>query len=281
GEGIKDQRFPTKGEADKWRKTQGLKPKQVKITPGPPRRKIVEFNPNSTKQIAEQLYQRYQWLSPELTDGGIKLLEKGEGKYEDLVFEYPQITEEILETLRFPEAPKLVEFKMLTKRLSMLQTGKSAWLNHVGEDERLRYRLITLGTITHRCSHVSPNMSQVTGVGKAYGDECRSLFTSSEGYTQVGIDLSGIEARLLSHFLYPYDQGKFADLVLNGDFHQHNADNIGMPRSPTKNIFYAWAYGGGKVKLGRMAVPYADCWEEMYQDEVKRVSKKKPFNEAS
>ncbi len=130
-------------------------------------------------------------------------------------------------------------------------------------------------------SNSTPNLSQVTSVGRPYGEECRSLFVASDGYVEVGIDLSGIEARLLAHFLYSYDRGKFGDLVLNGDFHQYNADNIGLARSPTKNVFYGWTYGAGDIKIGRMVVSNSEEWKEQYDDLVRKYSKKEATNVAS
>ena len=44
----------------------------------------------------------------------------------------------------------------------------------------------------------------------------------------VGADLSGIELRMLSHYLARYDGGLLRDNLLNGDIHQLNADKIGI-----------------------------------------------------
>ena len=66
----------------------------------------------------------------------------------------------------------------------------------------------------------------------------------------VGADLSGIELRLLSHYLARNDGGRYADILLNGDIHQTNADAIGVSRSQVKTISYAFLYGAGNVKLG-------------------------------
>ena len=42
----------------------------------------------------------------------------------------------------------------------------------------------------------------------------------------VGADLSGIELRMLAHYLAKYDAGRYADVLLNGDIHQVNADKL-------------------------------------------------------
>ena len=66
----------------------------------------------------------------------------------------------------------------------------------------------------------------------------------------VGADLSGIELRMLSHYLARYDEGKYADILLNGDIHQVNADKIGITRKLVKTVTYAFLYGAGDEKIG-------------------------------
>ena len=66
----------------------------------------------------------------------------------------------------------------------------------------------------------------------------------------VGADLSGIELRMLAHYLSRYDEGRYADILLNGDIHQVNADKIGISRKLVKNVTYAFLYGAGDQKIG-------------------------------
>ena len=42
--------------------------------------------------------------------------------------------------------------------------------------------MITCGAITRRCTHNSPNLSQVPSVKKYLGKECRELFEAPEGW---------------------------------------------------------------------------------------------------
>tara|TARA_R100000655_G_scaffold64481_1_gene103007 strand:+ start:170 stop:823 length:654 start_codon:yes stop_codon:yes gene_type:complete len=65
-----------------------------------------------------------------------------------------------------------------------------------------------------------------------------------------GADLSGVELRMLSHFLSRYDSGRYAEILLNGDIHQVNADKVGVSRSQVKTITYAFLYGAGDEKIG-------------------------------
>jgi DNA polymerase I-like protein with 3'-5' exonuclease and polymerase domains len=66
----------------------------------------------------------------------------------------------------------------------------------------------------------------------------------------VGADLSGIELRMLAHYLARYDGGRYADVLLNGDIHQENADKIGISRRAVKTVTYAFLYGAGDNKIG-------------------------------
>jgi DNA polymerase I-like protein with 3'-5' exonuclease and polymerase domains len=67
----------------------------------------------------------------------------------------------------------------------------------------------------------------------------------------VGADLSGIELRMLAHYLARYDEGRYADVLLHGDIHQENADKIGISRRAVKTVTYAFLYGAGDAKLGK------------------------------
>jgi DNA polymerase I-like protein with 3'-5' exonuclease and polymerase domains len=65
----------------------------------------------------------------------------------------------------------------------------------------------------------------------------------------VGADLSGIELRMLGHYISRYST-EFADTLLNGDIHQVNADRVGVSRRAIKTITYAFIYGAGDAKIG-------------------------------
>jgi len=66
----------------------------------------------------------------------------------------------------------------------------------------------------------------------------------------VGADLSGIELRMLAHYLARYDDGRYGDILLHGDIHQENADKIGISRRLVKTVTYAFLYGAGDQKIG-------------------------------
>ena len=231
------------------------------------RSKLVEFNPASRDDIAERLKQTYGWIPTEFSDTG-----------------KPKIDDEILQNLPYPEAQKLARFFLLQKRLGQIGEGKQAWLkvavketynaesnsDTVNKDASIYYihgRVTTNGAVTGRCTHHDPNLAQVPAVGVPWGQECRSLFYAPAGWSLLGCDASGLELRCLAHFMARYDDGAYAQVILKGDIHWANAQNLGlvpmdMERDKhneqteyfrnkiAKRFIYAFLYGAGGYKIG-------------------------------
>lgn len=196
--------------------------------------KLNVFNPNSRHHIADRLKHKYGWKPTEFT-------EKGQ----------PKIDESVLSRLPFPEAKILSEAMMIQKRISQLADGDNSWLGLVDENNRLHGEVNTNGAVTGRMTHNKPNLAQVPAVGKPYGKECRELFTVPAGKKLVGVDVSGLELRMLAHFLARYDNGEYGREVLEGDIHTVNQKAAGLPdRNSAKTFIYAFLYGAGPGKIG-------------------------------
>jgi len=104
----------------------------------------------------------------------------------------------------------------------------------------------TQGTVTGRMTASQPNLQQVSSDPRA-----RALFIPKESWTQVGIDASGLEARLLANRMAQWDEGKYGDVVVNGDIHTANQEAAGLQsRDQAKTFFYALIYGAGDRKIG-------------------------------
>jgi len=74
--------------------------------------------------------------------------------------------------------------------------------------------------------------------------QIRDLFSAPAGKLLMGIDADGLEARMMAHFVLPFKGGKeYADLVLDGDIHAHNAKIFGTDRNGAKSPYYAIMYG--------------------------------------
>ena len=137
----------------------------------------------------------------------------------------------------------------ITKSLGMISEGVNAWLRLCTNAERLHHGCST-GAATGRCVHSHPNLAQVPS-----DERFRRLFLPTEGQVMVGCDLSGVELRMLAHYLARYDGGRYADILLNDDIHQVNADKIGITRKLVKNVTYAFLYGAGDMKIGHTYDP--------------------------
>ncbi len=197
------------------------------------KRKQVEFNPGSRRHIEKCLRDKYKWSPSKYTGTG-----------------HAQIDESILGALPYPEAQQLAKFFLVQKRIGQLAEGPAAWLKKLDDDGRIRHTIVVGGTISGRCAHRSPNLAQVPKAGLLYGAECRELFGPPPGWTQVGVDLSGLELRMLANFLD--DGGVYANQILEGDIHQFNANAIKGTRDQAKRFIYSVLFGAGDQLVGKI-----------------------------
>ena len=194
----------------------------------------VYFNPGSRPHIARWLKELYNWESPRQTEKGS-----------------PIIDESVLKDLEYPEAQLLVKYFLIRKVLGMVAEGANGWLKLVREDHRIHGDLDTLGAVTGRCTHMRPNVAQVPSSRAFMGEECRRLFTAPKDKVIVGCDASGLELRMLAHYMALYDDGEYGEQVVNGDIHTINQEAAGLPtRANAKTFIYAFLYGAGNAKLG-------------------------------
>ena len=81
-----------------------------------------------------------------------------------------------------------------------------------------------------------------------FGTQMRGLFIPRPGYVIVGHDASGIELRMLAHYL---NDSEFTKQILEGDIHTFNQEKAGLPtRDAAKTFIYALIYGAGDAKIG-------------------------------
>jgi len=133
---------------------------------------------------------------------------------------------------------------MLQKRIGQIES----WIDAVQDDGRVHGRVITNGAVTGRMTHMSPNMAQVPNSGSPYGHECRELWTIDKGNKLVGIDASGLELRMLAHYM---NDDEYTNEVVSGDIHTANQTAAGLhTRNQAKTFIYAFLYGAGSAKIG-------------------------------
>ncbi len=193
---------------------------------------LVVFNPASRQQVADKLI-GLGWKPTKKTDKGSVIVD-----------------ESTLQGLKWPEAQMIAEYFMLQKRIAQIES----WLEVVAEDGRVHGRVITNGAVTGRMTHMKPNMAQIPNSGSPYGPECRQCWTVEEGNVLVGCDASGLELRMLAHYMR--DEGYVRTVTLGSskegtDVHTVNQRAAGLPtRDAAKTFIYAFLYGAGASKIG-------------------------------
>jgi len=221
--------------------------------------KTTVFNPSSRQHIASRLINKYNWKPNIYTDDGT-----------------PKLDETILESLPYPEAEILCEHFLLDKRIGQLATGAQAWLKHE-KNNKIHGTCNTNSTVTARATHSYPNMAQIPSVSVPYGKECRALFTVPTGKKLVGIDVSGLEVRMLAHYMARYDNGKYAKVVLDGDIHSETQTLAGLDsRDLAKRFYYCFLYGGGVTKIASVTgktVPQASKIKKRFLNNLPALSK--------
>jgi DNA polymerase I-like protein with 3'-5' exonuclease and polymerase domains len=189
--------------------------------------KLKEFNPTSRDHIGWAFMTWRNWKPEVFTDTG-----------------RPKIDEGVLQAIDTTEAKTFARILELQKALGQLSDGANAWLKMVTPQGRIHH-VCQLATNTGRNAHSRPNLGQTSS-----DPRCRELFGPGNGMRQVGADASGLELRMLGHYLAEFDGGAFADVVVNGDIHQQNADRVGCTRKEVKTLTYAFIYGASDKKIG-------------------------------
>lgn len=275
--------------------TKSMAPARIRSTlaRGPNKVKLHPFNPGSRPQIAERLMEM-GWEPMEFTKSG-----------------QPKVSDEILQEVDIPAAKSIAKYLLLTKRLGQLAEGDGAWLNS-SKNGVIHGYVNTNGAVTGRCTHSKPNVAQVpSAVTKKIKDEegetqevlvwgeegdwstdFRALFGPTRpGWYQVGADASGLELRVLAHYLGRYDGGEYARVILEGDIHCHHRDIVELPptkdgRNRSKTGIYCVIYGGGDEKLGSSIgklmpnAEHAVSNRELAQWQRKSLAKKGPVTKA-
>ena len=186
-----------------------------------------EFNLGSRKQIGEYL-QKFGWKPSKFTPTGQPIVDESTLKRIDAI----------------PQAKLIANYLMYQKRIAQIKS----WLDNADDDGRVHGFVNPNGTITGRMTHREPNLAQVPSSSSPYGKDCRACWIVPRGYNLVGIDASGLELRMLAHYM---NDKEFTDEILHGDIHSSNQKIAGLKsRNQAKTFIYAFIYGAGNEKIG-------------------------------
>ena len=188
--------------------------------------KTTVFNPGSRQQIVQRLRSLGVSFSKQTEKGSVI------------------VNEEVLQGVLLPEAVLIRDYLMLQKRTTQIDS----WLKVVRDTGRVHGRVISNGAVTGRMTHSSPNMAQIPSSSSEYGKECRAVWIVDDGNKLVGIDASGLELRMLAHYM---DDAAYTAEILSGDIHTANMKAAGLTeRNQAKTFIYAFLYGAGAAKIG-------------------------------
>jgi DNA polymerase I-like protein with 3'-5' exonuclease and polymerase domains len=226
---------------------------------GAPMTKLTDFNPTSRQHIAWALQ---TFRGARFT----KVTDTGKPKVDEATIS--EVKDNALtqgNQLLHDECEMFIRLLTLQKWLGQLSEGTNSWFNSIEGDGCIHHSC-TLATQTGRNAHRGPNLGQVVSAPWA-----RELFVPHPGMVMVGADLEGLELRCLGHYLHRFDEGAFADVVINGDIHQQNADRVGCTRKEVKTLTYAFIYGAGDQKLGHSLRPeLSDAQKKQLGGELRR-----------
>ena len=195
------------------------------------RTKVKEVLVSSRVQLIEYL-QEFGWKPTKFTDKG-----------------RPMLNEKVLETVTdIPEAKLIQHYFLLEKRIGQL----NSWIEEADcSSFRVHSHVIHNGTVTGRMTHRKPNMAQVPSVHSPYGRAFRACWRVPDNCKLVGIDASGLELRMLAHYMGDKD---YTNEIISGDIHTANQHLAGLKsRDQAKTFIYALLYGAGDEKLGSVA----------------------------
>ena len=219
----------------------------------------VSFNPGSHQNRIDKLWDA-GWNPTEKSKAHYKFTLKGQvgekwGKktltqelYDTKKEEFGHygwtVTDENLETLpsTAPQGARdLAEWLCLNGRLKPLEER----IRECESDGRIRTKFWHIGAWTHRMSHSSPNLANVSSpwddrvepktavdfVKQRFDGQLRAMFTVDEGNWLVGTDAESIQLRILAHYLKNDDyvkaivEGRKEDAT---DIHNVNRAALGL-----------------------------------------------------
>lgn len=139
-----------------------------------------EFNINSTRQLAEVLFEDLQ-----IPSAGIKRTKTG----------FSTASSELQKLHEYPIAQKIEEYRELFKLKS---TYLDALPHFTDPDSRLHTTYSQTVAATGRLSSLDPNLQNIPIRGK-WGESVRSAFEAAPGCRLIGADYSQIELRIMAH----------------------------------------------------------------------------------
>lgn len=168
-----------------------------------------------------------------------------------------KICQENLDTIPDTAPPPVRDLKKWKILETRWKTAKD-WLERMDVEGRVHGQVILPGAVTHRAAHQGPNMANIPsisderGLSGLFAYECRQAWTVPRGYRLCGTDASGIQLRVLAHYM---NDPTYTKTLLEGDIHTFNKEALGefcKDRPTAKTFIYAWLLGAGVAKVAQI-----------------------------
>lgn len=131
---------------------------------------------------------------------------------------------------------------MLSHRRSLIR----GLIKLVRADGRISAQANPCATPTFRMRH--KGVVNIPAPRSPYGKQLRCLFSAPKGRVFMGYDASGLELRMLAHYI---NDPEYTEVICNGDAHTMHQEMAGLPtRDDAKTFIYAFLYGAGNAKIG-------------------------------
>lgn len=209
-----------------------------------------DFNPDSTKQLGEALFETLHFPKLKKTKTGYSTDAETLEKLADMDAEELEKVPE--EARAIPEL--LVEYRTLTK---LVGTYFQNLIDARGPDGRVRASFHQTGAATGRLSSSNPNLQNIP-IRTEIGREIRRAFVADKGHVLVTADYSQIELRMLAHLsedpamIEAFNEGQDIHRAVAAEvFHVEPDAVTSEQRSSAKMINFGIVYGVTPYGLSR------------------------------
>jgi DNA polymerase I-like protein with 3'-5' exonuclease and polymerase domains len=164
----------------------------------------------------------------------------------------PKFTESSLDSIKGDTGQLIAKHMKASQRLSTM----AGWLAHIGDDSRLHGEVNPQACPTVRMTHKILVNVPSPEKQSFFAEQMREIFIAPKGYKVVSADIASCQLRALCHYM---GDENFTYAVVHGnkdegtDLHTLNMKMAGLPtRGHAKNFIYAFLFGAGPTKIGRM-----------------------------
>jgi DNA polymerase I-like protein with 3'-5' exonuclease and polymerase domains len=153
------------------------------------------------------------------------------------------------------------------------------WLSAIEPDGRIHAPVSPQACPTVRMTHKVIVNVPSPEKHSFFAQQMREIFIAKPGYKLIGCDITSCQLRALCHYM---GDDEFTYAVVHGkkdegtDLHTLNMHMAGLPtRGHAKNFIYAFLFGAGPTKIGRMVGGGVNAGKKIIAEYLTNVPKLK------